>query len=112
MATSAAIQKILQDMRSAIDQNKFIPNNRRKNMITLTQMGLTWKDAKNEIYALTEADYCKGPSMDYNDPTSDFVWVFKKRIESELLYIKFKVLYQTDGSVKVMSFHIDEPFVG
>ena len=108
MATPAAINKILADMRSAIEQNKFHPIPRRKNMITLAQLGLTWQDAKAEIYSLTEHNYPSGPMIDRDDPRSDHLWVFKKRIESELLYIKFKVTYQTNGEVRVLSFHIDE----
>ena len=70
--------------------------------------GLTWEDAKAEIYTLTTDDYFQGPSVDRNFPTSDRLWVFKKKIDGESIYIKFKVLYMEDGSVRVVSFHIDE----
>ena len=77
-------------------------------MDTLAQLGLTWQDAKDEIYALTPQEYFKGPEIDRDFPSSDRFWIFKKRIEKNVVYIKFKVLYQEDGSVKFVSFHIDE----
>ena len=93
------VQKILSDMRYAIDNKKFYPINRRKNLETL---------AKEEIYDLKEEDYKSGPSVDRDDPSSDHFWVFKKKVDGNSIYIKFKVLYQKDGGVRVVSFHIDE----
>ncbi len=105
---SAAIQKILADMRTAIDSNKFQLVPRKKNMDTLAKLGLTWKDAKDEIYTLTENEYRRGPMLDRDEPSSDHFWEFKKRIDGDIIYIKFKVLYQEDGRVKLVSFHIDD----
>lgn len=105
---SAAIQKVLADMRTAIDCGKFLPIPRKKNLDTLAKLGLTWQDAKEEIYTLSEREYYKGPMLDRDAPNSDHFWVFHKRIDGELLYIKFKVLYQEDGSVKLVSFHISD----
>lgn len=63
---------------------------------------------KEEIYDLKEEDYKSGPSVDRDDPSSDHFWVFKKKVDGNSIYIKFKVLYQKDGGVRVVSFHIDE----
>lgn len=108
MASSAEIQVVLEDMRKAIDSERFLPINRKKNLDTLAHLGITWKDAKNEIYGLKETDYCKGPIIDRDSPSSDRFWVFKIRIESDMIYIKFKIVYQGDGHVRVVSFHLDE----
>lgn len=105
---SAATQKVLADMRMAIDCNKFLPIPRKKNLDTLAKLGLTWQDAKDEIYTLTEQEYRRGPMLDRDAPNSDHFWEFTKRIGGEMLYIKFKVLYQEDGSVKLVSFHISD----
>ena len=105
---SAAIQKVLADMRLAIDSNKFQFVPRKKNMDTLAKLGLTWQDAKAEIYTLSEREYRRGPMLDTADYSSERFWEFKKRVEGEVIYIKFKVLYQDDGSVRLVSFHIDE----
>ena len=105
---SAAIQKVLSDMRTAIDSNKFQPVDRKKNLDTLAKMGITWSDAKDAIYTLTEQEYRRGPMLDMDDIPSDHFWEFKKRVDNETIYVKFKVLYQEDGRVKLVSFHIDE----
>ncbi len=105
---AAAIRKVLADMRSAIDCGKFQPICRSKNMKTLAKLGLTWEDVKDAIYSLTDKEYRRGPMQDSDDPSSDFFWEFKMRLGRETIYIKFKVLYQEDGRVKLVSFHIDE----
>lgn len=105
---SLAIQKVLSDMRYAIDCNKFEPIYRKKNLNTLANLGLTWADAKNAIYSLSENEYRRGPMVDIDDPPSDHFWEFKKHIDGNVIYIKFKVVYQEDGRVKLVSFHIDD----
>lgn len=105
---SVATQKILDDMRTAIENNKFYPISRKKNMKTLALLGIPWEVAKDEIYELKESDYFSGPKVDRDYPTSDFFWEFKKNIDGHLIYIKFKVLYQEDGGVRVVSFHLDK----
>lgn len=102
------VQKILSDMRYAIDNKKFYPIDRDKNLNTLALLGISWGAVKEEIYNLKEEDYICGPSVDRDDPSSDFFWIFKKKIDGNLIYVKFKVLYQEDGGVRVVSFHIDE----
>lgn len=103
----ASVSDYLDDVRKGIDSGKFIPVCRRKNMITLSRLGILWEDAKEEIYNLTPGDYFQGPEIDRDDPSSDYFWMFKKVVLGHLLYIKIKVLYQTDNSVKAVSFHID-----
>lgn len=104
---SVAIQKVLKDLRFAIDHGKFYPIDRFKNSQTLSSLGISWEDAKAEIYTLTAADYHCGPKVDRDRPESDHLWEFKKRINGDVIYIKFKILYQTNGSIRVISFHFD-----
>ena len=101
------IIKILTDMRNAIDNHKYNPVKRKKNLDTLAILGITWSDAIEEIYSLTSSDYDSGPEIDRNRPLGDSLWVFKKNVYGNLIYIKFKVEYQENGDVKVLSFHID-----
>lgn len=108
MPSIAALQKLLDDVRDALDSGKFQFIPRGKNIRTLSQLGLTVADIKDEIRSLTPSHYHTGPMLDRRDPHSDHLWVFKKRIEGEIIYIKFKVIYQADGSLTVISFHIDE----
>lgn len=106
MATNT-IDDVLRDMRDAIDKNKFLPIDRTKNLRTLSILGITWQHAKDEIYELTSGDYVSGSEIDRNYPSSDMLWKFKKIVNGNVIYIKFKVLYQENGEVKVISFHID-----
>lgn len=102
------IDRILDDMRSAIDVGMVTTVDRRKNLMTLARLGLTWEDVKEEMYELSRSDYVSGPSTDRDRPTADKLWVFKKCVLGEKIYIKFKIEYQIDNNLKVLSFHIDE----
>jgi len=106
-ALIADINKILTDMRNAIDNHKYIPVFRKKNLDTLAILGITWSDALEEIYSLTSSDYDSGPEIDRDRPLSDSLWVFKKNVYGSLIYIKFKIEYQENGDIKILSFHID-----
>ena len=107
MVPTEDIEKILADMRSAIDSGKFQLIPRKKNMNTLARLGISWEDVKTEIYELTAGEYFQGPEVDWDFPSTDRFWMFKKIIEGQVIYIKFKVLYLEDGGVKVVGFHID-----
>lgn len=109
MVPIADIERVLRDMRLAIDAGKFQPVPRRKNMNTLAALGISWEDAKAEIHGLTASEYFQGPEADRDFPGTDPLWVFKKNIGGQVIYMKFKVLYLGDGSVRLVSFHIDEP---
>ena len=76
-------------------------------MDTLAQLGITWQHAFNEMYELTSSDYHAGPEQDRDFPDSDSLWVFKKVVNGQIIYIKFKVMYQQNGETKIVSFHID-----
>jgi len=108
-SSQADVEQILRDMRFALQQNKMTLIPRRKNLDTLSKKGWLWRDVKNAMINLTYNDYREGPELDYDDPTSDKLWIFKTNIDNDIIYIKFKVMYQTDGRVKTLSFHIDEP---
>ena len=105
----ADVEHILRDMRFALQNNKMSVVRRDKNMRTLAQKGWLWSDVKVAMMALTYKDYIKGPETDRDEPASDMFWIFKPHIDNEIFYVKFKIQYQKDGSVKTLSFHIDEP---
>lgn len=102
------VEKTLSDMKNALKQNKvsFVPRN--KNMATLAALGFLVSDVKDELMDLSYSDYISGPEEDRDRPNSDCLWIFKRRINGQVIYIKYKVEYQTDGKVKVISFHFDE----
>ena len=107
-ASCEEIEKVLKDMREAIQTGKFAFIERRKNIDTLTELGLMAKDIPDELMDLSCSEYIKGPEQDSDRKESDDFWIFKKKISGQVIYIKFKVEYQIDGGVKVVSFHIDE----
>lgn len=109
-ATKDEVEKVLEDMRWALDNGKTSPIDRAKNINTLTQLGITWSVAKRTLYSLTSRDYISGPDVDRDYPDSDRFWKFRKKLSGEYIYIKFKVLYQVDGSLKIVSYHIDDYF--
>ena len=76
-------------------------------MYTLAQLGISWEDAKTEVYGLTASEYFQGPEKDRDFPGADLFWMFKKNVDGQVIYIKFKVLYLEDGKVKLVSFHFD-----
>lgn len=103
------VEKVLNDLRSAIRMNLTYFVERPKNLYTLSYLGLRVSDVYDELPNLTYADYIKGPEEDRDKPGSDMLWFFKKKICGQLLYIKFKIEYNVDGTLRVLSFHIDEP---
>lgn len=113
-ARAEDIEQILSDMRDAIDNKNYQPaktksgNDRLKNMRTLASLGLTWQDAVEEMYELSAGDYFDGPCTDRDFPASDMLWVFKKQVLGQTIYIKFKVEYQISSGVRILSFHFDE----
>lgn len=109
LATREEICQVLEDLRTAIDQGLFFPVDRSVNLKTLASLGLTWLDVKSELYDLDPYDYWAGPEIDRDYPQTDKLWIFKKDVLGKLIYIKFKIEYQADSGVKVISFHIDTP---
>ena len=77
---------------------------RKKNMDTLTTLGMGFHDVKNEILALSVVNYCSGPMKD--PEMGGDVWVFGRKIEEEEIYIKLKLIGDyRDQRVAVLSFH-------
>ena len=110
MATYDEIEKALVDMKSAVSAGHVhVEVEREKNINFLLDIGWTSRDVKNEILTLSHSDYFQGPVPDYDRPGTDDFWIFKRVIEGILVYIKFKIEYDDDGKVNVVSFHDDQP---
>ncbi len=78
---------------------------RKKNLDTLSNLGLTILDVKNELLSLEFNDYQRGPEVDYS--YSGDIWIFKRNIGTVQLYIKLKIDIANDGTeiLKCLSFH-------
>jgi hypothetical protein len=80
----------------------FVP--RSKNLASLSRLGLTKKNAKEEILSLAITDYCGGPEPDKDKPGE--IWEFGKIIESTDVYIKLKIAQVGKEMIaKCISFH-------
>lgn len=81
----------------------FVP--RRDNLDALSELGLTFGNARDEIMAISVTDYCDGPEYDRDKPGE--IWVFGKEIEGKEVYIKLKVASVGEEKIaKCISFHI------
>ena len=80
----------------------FIP--RDKNRDALLKLGLTKKNAKQEILSLSVNDYCSGPEPDKD--RGGEIWEFGKTLEGKEVYIKLKIAQAGKEQIaKCISFH-------
>lgn len=107
MTDKRCVEKFLEDMRVAIKAKKIDSVPRQETMETLGSLGLTLTDMFNELANMTYSNYCEGPEIDLGWPNEDKVWKFKLQIDYSIIYVKLKLYYQTDGTLKVLSFHFD-----
>lgn len=85
----------------------FVP--RKKNLNSLSMLGLTIEDVKDSIFELVEDDYYSGPEEDYDKDKIGKIWVFKKNIEGYKFYIKLKIVSEDNNDIlRCISFHKDK----
>ena len=76
---------------------------RKKNLDAIYKMGLSIDTVKEYIKNLTRENYCEGPKKDENDNFSGKVWIFGKKIDGVIFYIKLKI--KKDSLLCCLSFH-------
>ncbi len=77
---------------------------RKENLHSLSKLGLTKKNCKNEILSLSVSNYSSGPKPDKDKP--GYVWEFGKKIKGKEIYIKLKIAdVDTAKIAKCISFH-------
>lgn len=106
-ATNEEILALLEKAKTLMSNGDwdFVP--RRKNMQALAQIGLTIKDAKEELLELKVNEYYKGPKKDFDRPGE--LWEFKKNISGTIFYIKIKIVIENNREIlKCIGFHDDE----
>jgi hypothetical protein len=98
----------LKDFKKIVTQERGLDIvDRKENLTSLLQLGLTKKGCKHEILNLSVSDYCAGPKPDRDRP--GVIWEFGKKINGHDVYIKLKIAEA--GSVRIakcISFHIAE----
>jgi len=87
-------------------QNNFKFVERGKSLDSLARLGITVKQAKEEIMGLTHEDYCRGPLPDMGGKGGK-LWEFGKTIGGKEIFIRLKVVLQ-HKMAKCQSFHIAE----
>ena len=109
ISNRADVERFLSDVRQQLKDGNF--SNHEK--VWRFRETLSWlggwmpQDAYDFIALLSFKEYKEGPEIDENDPLSDKYWMFKPSINSDDLYIKLKICYQTDSKLIIKSFHID-----
>lgn len=106
-ASESDVEAFLSDARAAIEDGEYIFDKSQKNIETLKRLGKTLEEALDEICNLDIGDIFSGPEVHDRNPNLDKVWMFKKNVFYQTIYIKLQVLYQHDKRLVVMSFHID-----
>ena len=102
------IDRFLEQVRCAIDSgNTQILDRRSKYMSTLSQLGITAEDVWDDIYHLSPKDQWRQDN-DRDSRYPGFVWITKKRLHGERLYIKLKIKSDPKGQLLVLSYHIDK----
>jgi len=106
------VRNILIKIKSLVAIGNYIfLGNRKKNFETLVALGYLPSHVKQEILSLTPKEYSEGPLLD-KDQTNykdESFWIFGKKIQNNLIYIKLKIRKTNEHEETVcMSFHIAE----
>lgn len=99
--------RFLRRARELIRQGRFLLVPRSRNLQSLAELGLTLRDAREEILILREENWYAGPKPDYAG--SGEIWEFKTRLEDVQVYIKLRIAGQGRGEqLRCLSFHEDD----
>lgn len=112
ISTTAEVIVFLKDFKK-IAQCNFIFIKRKKNLDSISQLGVQIKQAKAIIMELTYENYNKGPEQD-RDIKSGNIWEFGAKIDNQEVYIKLSDDFSYNIA-KCISFHkaefkIDYPY--
>ena len=94
----------LNKMKQLVSEGKYTLVQRKKNIQSLIEFGLTVSDIKDILLSLELSNYYAGPKSDYDFSEGD-IWEFIKRIENVLFYIKLKIIKTDEEYVVCISFH-------
>ena len=89
-----------------LSQNAFTFAERKKSLDTMAHLGITIKQAKEEILGLTYQDYYRGPIPDTSSKGGEY-WEFGKTICGGQVFIKLKA-DSKHGVAICFSFHIPD----
>ena len=100
------VQRFLTRMKRAIQNNRVYFVNRRENLETLAQLGLSQANVISKLLDLKVSDHSRGPVNDH-DGTEGEVWMFLYDLEGNRIYVKLKLFKVTgEDYLKILSFHL------
>ena len=108
-ASKASITEFLLSAKRLISTGNydFVP--RRKSLQSLSEHGMTVRDAKDIILSLTVSNYYKGPKDDFDVNRPGHIWEFKTLFNGVRFYIKLKITSENNIEIlKCIGFHEDE----
>ncbi len=91
-------------------QKSFSFAERDRSLDTIARLGITIRQAKDEILGLTYEDYYRGPIPDKDRKGEEF-WEFGKTICGEQIFIKLKAVSKY-GVAICFAFHVPEEKIG
>jgi hypothetical protein len=108
MPSSNEISMFLAQVKKALDSDNYIILDRReKYQSTLALLGIITMDVIDDIKELSVYDnWQKRP--DNNPSFPGDVWICKKHLRGQCIYIKLKIQNSSSGRLLIMSYHIDE----
>lgn len=108
MVSPREIRAFIKRVHLALSQCKYnILEFRQSYFDTVAQLGITEQDVINDIDSLTEQENWI-TERDNNRSFPGFVWICKKHLHGETIYIKLKFPPKSD-ELLIMSYHIDHP---
>ncbi len=102
ISTTSEVIAFLKDFKK-IAQCNFTFITRKKNLDSISQLGVKIKQAKSMIMGLTYENYHKGPEQD-RDIKSSNVWEFGAEVDNQEVYIKLSADFGHNVA-KCISFH-------
>jgi hypothetical protein len=104
MASTTEIEAFLKDFKQKLGfWGLFIRTDREKNFKTMTALGYSLNDVKEELQGLEVIHYSEGPLKETLYGGAD-MWVFGKQIQGQEVYIKITMGRLSD-KVLCISFH-------
>jgi len=117
MTSREEVERLLGEVRTTLGEkgNFFFVPRLAKNK-TPQELGLTERNCRNIIGALSVENYSGGPEEDRDRPGSGQIWVFGTDVDGVEVYIKLKVFKaERSGRVetfaKCLSFHRAERLI-
>ena len=100
MAKRTEVSDLLNSFKTAMEFGEYSLANRKKNLQSIVDLGLTPDQAKEIVRELTVDDYSAGPEENHDGATGD-VWTFGYDLEAVEVYIKLRLAH-VEGKKTVM----------